>query len=300
MRRFIKPKPLLGIDVSQNSVRILELSKNKKGCIIETCVLVPLLQNQPDDINNITATLKLALKNHRSKTQSAIIDLSYSAIIRKTITIPTSMTSQEIGEFITLNLEQYIGIPKTQISFDYQITEKNRINTTIDLIAVRKERVEKCQTILAAVNLKPKIIDIDAFALARAINVLYQPTHPIAAINLDYGTILTCVIDNDKVLYAHEEFIENEKLKTQLIAYILNHLQLCITTSHHLPTQLFLSGEYAISIDHENIAAQAQLPTTIVNPLIHATLAPSLNHATTIVPAMAIAFGLALRSFDHA
>lgn len=299
MLKLIQPKPLLGIDVSQNSIRILELNKN--GDTIETCVLVPLLKNHADETNNIIATLKIALANSQTTTREAIIALSYSAIIHKTITIPTSLNDKEIAKFLNLNLEKYIGIPPTQISFDYHIAEKTGTNTTIDLIAVRKERIEKCKTILAAVNLKPKIIDIDAFALARTINTIYQPNQPLAAINIDYGTILTCALNENKILYAHEDFVNDTNLKTRLNEHILHHSQMCAATLQQHPTQLILSGEYAIKIETKSIAELTRLPTAIIDPLAKLKLAPQLNSVRVgkIAPTLAIALGLALRRFDY-
>lgn len=298
IKSFIKPKSLLGIDVSQNAVRILELNKN--GDTIETYALVPLFQNQADETSNIIATLKAALENSQSKTAAAIIALSYSAIIHKTITVPTSLNDREIAEFLALNLEKYISIPQAQISFDYQVAEKTPANTTIDLIAVRKERIEKCKNILAAVNLKPKIIDIDVFALARTLNTIYRPTQPIVAINLDCGAILTCALSENKILYAHEDFIDDAKLKMQFNEYLVQHLQMCTTTLQQPPTQLILSGEYAMKIEAETIAALTHLPTTILNPCANLKLAPQLDGAKigSIAPALAIALGLALRRLD--
>jgi len=282
--QLFRPTFLLGIDVSQNAIRILEL--NKKGNGITTWVNVPLLKQHPQEVDNIVATLKLALAPQQFKTRMVNLALSYSAIIHKTITLPAPLNPREITEFLTLNLEKYIGIAKNQISFDYHVAARSAEHTIIDLIAVRKERIAKCQAILAAVNLQPKVIDIDAFALARMLNIIYRPSQPMVAINLDYGAILICVFTVDKMLYAHEEFIEDTNLTAQLNDYLWHYLQMAVATLQQPPQQLILSGEYAARVDREKIAAWAHFPVALVNTKAQFNLP---------APDLAIALGLALR-----
>jgi len=286
-------QPLLGIDVSQNAVRLIALSKKFNKYQIDAAAIAPL-KKPGDDSETIIAALRQGLRSTGLKTSAVVLDLAYSAVIHKTIVIPKVLSAAAITEFLNLNLEKQLGLAPAQVSFDYSIEYHD--NTTINLIAVRKERIEKCRTILAAVNLKPKIIDIDAFALARAVKAIYRPTQPIAAMHIDYGSVLTCALDADNILYAHKNFIADETLKEQLTLQTAHNLQLCTTSCQ--PTQLILSGEHLLNCNLS--ALSLNLPATPIALFADVLFAPSVDpqFINDNAAALTLAFGLALRRFD--
>lgn len=169
--QIIKPKTknLLGIDVSTNAIRLVELSYVGSDYKVEACVHIPLNTPISDDL--ITATLKQAVEQARCKTKNVAIALAHSAIIFKEIKTASGLSDQEIEDFLQFNIEKYIDEPADSISFDYQLIEapiKADEHMMLRLIAVRRERVEKCLKLLQEANLCPKIIDIDSYALERA------------------------------------------------------------------------------------------------------------------------------------
>jgi type IV pilus assembly protein PilM len=253
----------------------------------------------PDDL--VITALKEMFAQTQIKTKNAAIALSHSAIIFKEIEIAPGLSNQEIENFLHFNVEKYTGESAKNISFDYQIIEtKGKIDEhiTLRLITVRRERVEKCIKLLQEVNLYPKIIDIDSYALERSIRQQFKATTGLMTIiNIDAGAILIVIIDHEKIVYAHEDFTNRAEIQsvTQIITYLKEKLL------HQPLEKIVLAGEKAALPGlKEAINTQFGIQTVIIDPFFGMQLSSSISQELVqkIAPMMAISCGLALRVTD--
>ncbi len=294
-----KAKSLLGIDINADSIRLVELSHLGSNYQVEACINMPLTASMPDDL--VITALKEMFAQTQIKTKNAAIALSHSAIIFKEIEIAPGLSNQEIENFLHFNVEKYTGESAKNISFDYQIIEtKGKINEhiTLRLITVRRERVEKCIKLLQEVNLYPKIIDIDSYALERSIRQQFKAsTGLMAIINIDAGAILIVIIDHEKMVYAHEDFTNRAEI--QSVTQIITHLK--VKLLHQPLEKIVLAGEKAVLPGlKEAINTQFGIQTVIIDPFVGMQLPPSISQELVqkIAPMMAISCGLALRVTD--
>jgi len=175
---------------------------------------------------------------------------------------------------------------------------------TIRLIAVRRERVEKCVRLLSAASFYPRIIDVDSYALERVVRrQLKEFLGLTAIINIDRSAILIVVIDSEKMVYAHEDVVDPKELESiaQIIVQLKLKLQLVFSTLHQPLEQIILVGEKAVFTElGPAINNQFNIQTTTINPFFGMKLSTVVSKKVIqeIAPIMAISCGLALRVTD--
>ena len=94
--------PLLGIDISSSSVKLVELTQDKSGgLVLERCAIEPLERGWITDGNiekfdEVAEALRRLLKKSGTKTKNVALALPSSAVITKKITLPGGMSEQEL------------------------------------------------------------------------------------------------------------------------------------------------------------------------------------------------------------
>ena len=96
--------PLLGIDISSSSVKLVELGRDKAGgLVLERCAIEPLERGWISDGNiekfdEVAEALRRLVKKSGTRTRNVALALPPSAVITKRITLPGGMTEQETAE----------------------------------------------------------------------------------------------------------------------------------------------------------------------------------------------------------
>ena len=108
-----KKPPLVGLDISSTSVKIIELSKTGSSYRIEGIGVEPLPANAVVD-KNITEveavgeSVKRALSKSKIKSKNAAIAVAGSSVITKKITMPAILSEDDMEGQIQLEADQYI------------------------------------------------------------------------------------------------------------------------------------------------------------------------------------------------
>lgn len=351
---FLKRKkpPLIGVDISSAAVKLLELSQNGSRFRVESYAVEPLPQDAVVDRNiaNVEVignTIKSVLKNSNSKQKYAAVAVAGSAVITKVISMPASMTNDELEGQIELEADQYIPYSLDEVSLDFEVlgpNEKNSEMVDVLLAASRKENVEDRVAALEIAGLKAKIVDVEAYAMENTFSLIADQLpdggdHQTIAI-ADTGATMTTlnVIHDNRIIYTREQGFGGKQLteeiqrryglsyeeaglakkhgglpdnyvsdvlepfKQAMVQQIGRSLQFFVSSSVHRGIDsIVLAGGCASipGIDHL-VEEQLDTPTIVANPFINMALSSKVKPQTLSndAPAMMIACGLALRSFD--
>ena len=120
-----QPAPLLGIDISSSSVKLVELGRDKAGnLVLERCGIEPLERGWITDGNiekfdEVAEALKRLVKKSGAKTKSVAMALPPSAVITKKIILAGGMTDQELEQQVETEANQYIPFPLDEVSLDF-------------------------------------------------------------------------------------------------------------------------------------------------------------------------------------
>ena len=223
--------PLLGLDISSSSVKLVELAHNKAGgLVLERCAIEPLERGWITDgtiekFDEVADALRRIVKKSGARTKNVALALPPSAVITKKITLPDGMTDQELEVQVESEANQYIPFSLDEVSLDFCVVgpSKNAPGDVEVLIAAsRREKVQDMQGLAEAAGLKAVIVDIESHASRLAANRLIEalPNQGIDTMValFEIGGLTTSmqVIRNDEVLYDRDQAFGGAQL-TQLI-----------------------------------------------------------------------------------
>src|SRR5947199_1537537 len=213
-----KYRPLLGLDITTSSVKLIELVMGGGQYRVESYAAEPTPQNAMNekaivDAEAVGEAIRRAVKRSGAGAKEVAIAISGDAAITKVIEMPRSLRERDLESQVEMQADQYIPFPVDEVSYDFEVlgpSEKDTDTNDVLLVATRTENVEQRQAAVKAAGLTAKIVDVEAFALENACKLM---THqmPDGGIDrtiavVDFGsTSTTCsIMPNLKVVYSHE------------------------------------------------------------------------------------------------
>ena len=223
--------PLLGVDISSSSVKLVELGRDKSGALVLECCAIEQLERgwitdgNIEKFDEVAEALRRVVKKSGTRTRNVALALPPSAVITKRISLPGGMTEQELEVQVESEANQYIPFSLDEVSLDFCVVgpSKNASGDVDVLIAAsRKEKVQDRQGLAEAAGLKPVIVDIESHAARLAAGRLIEalPNRGVDSVValFEVGALTTSmqVIRNDDVLYERDQAFGGAQL-TQLI-----------------------------------------------------------------------------------
>ena len=224
-----KTKPVLGLDISSTSVKVLELSRQGDTYRVESYAVKALPPNAvvEKNINEVEAvgeTIKAAVRQSKSKLKDAAVAVAGSAVITKLIEMPSGMSEDVLETQISLEADQYIPYPLEEVAIDFEVqgvSDTNPDQIAVLLAACRRENVDLRVTALEVADLTPKIVDVEAYTMERAFSLvaeqLEDQDEQVVAI-LDIGATMTTlsVLVGGKTVYTREQLFGGKQLTEEI------------------------------------------------------------------------------------
>ncbi|MDY6992198.1 MAG: pilus assembly protein PilM [Pseudomonadota bacterium] len=360
----LKPDPLVGIDISSTAVKLLELGQAGKGYRVESYGMEPLpedvivdknINKDKEDAGQIVGeAIGRVIKRAKPKAQHAAVAVGGPGVFTKIITMDGGLSDGDMKELIESDPEAYIGQPLDQINFDFQIlgpNEKEPERVDVLLAASSSENIDEHIAILEIAGLKPRVVDIEKYALENAFVLIAQNDpeinegETIALVEIGATTTSINVLAEQHIVYAHEEMFGGKQLTEEIKdryeltfeeANLAKRGEGSVTLPEDYETELLepfkmevaqqvsrmvqyyysmeVSSKYG-KLSHILIAGGcASIPgiidqitnkvgghVTIVNPFATMSVASRVSKKALMkdAPALMIACGLALRTFDE-
>lgn len=178
---FSRGKQVIGLDIGSNTIKAVQISKEKDGYRLEkvgVALLEPeiIVDGSIIDASRVVDTIRLLLKEQGIKVKDAVISVSgYSSVIIKKITIP-EMTEEELSESIKWEAEQYIPFPIDEVKLDFEIIGPSAAadnQMDVLLVVAKKEKVNDYISVITQAGLNPVVVDVDVFALENMYELNY-------------------------------------------------------------------------------------------------------------------------------
>jgi type IV pilus assembly protein PilM len=223
--------PLLGLDISSSSVKLVELSRDKAGnLVLDRCAIEPLERGWITDGNvekfdEVAEAVRRVVKKSGTKTKAVAMALPASAVITKKIILPGGLTDTELEAQVESEANQYIPFSLDEVSLDFCVLGPSTTSSgdvEVLIAASRKEKVQDRQGLAEAAGLKPIVVDVESYAsrlaTARLIENLPNKGLDTLVALFEVGALTTSmqVIKNDEVLYERDQAFGGAQL-TQLI-----------------------------------------------------------------------------------
>lgn len=223
--------PLLGIDVSSSSVKLVELGREKDGrLVLEHCAIELLdrgwiVDGNIEKFDEVAEAMRRLVKKSGTRTRGVAMALPPSAVITKRIMLPAGLSELELEVQVESEASQYIPFSLDEVSLDFCVVgpSSGSVDDVEVLIAAsRKEKVQDRQGLAEAAGLRPAIIDVESYAArlaaGRLIAALPRQGEDamVALIKIGGVTSSLQVIRNEEVLYERDQAFGGGQL-TQLI-----------------------------------------------------------------------------------
>jgi len=150
-----------GIDIDKNVIRVVELQKGMRTFSVAGSFSVPV-QN---------GNLPEALKEVSKKIADAEVVASFDSrdISFRTLNLPIT-DIKKIEKTIPFEVEELLPFPIDELIIDYQVLKKGEKETTVGIVAAKKERIKAQIELLSAGGIDPKVINITPSALSAIAN----------------------------------------------------------------------------------------------------------------------------------
>ena len=184
-----KKQALLGLDVSSSAVKLIELSRSGGRMRVESYAVVPLpvgavVENSIADTELVGGAIKRVVAKAKTKTKNAAMAVAGATVITKVIQMPIGLSDAEMESQIALEVDQYIPYPLDEVAIDFRVLGLNPSNdnqVNVLLAGCRREQVEARTEALEIAGLKPLYIDVEAYAVERAYELMASQLDPSVA-----------------------------------------------------------------------------------------------------------------------
>jgi len=228
-----EPEPLLGLDVSSASVKLVELGRNKDGrLVLESCALEVLepgwvAEGTIEKFDEVSAAVQRLLKKSGSRTKNVAMALAPSLVITKKILLPAGKTDQEMEVLVEAEGNQYIPFPLEEVYLDFSVlgpAAGSSEDVEVLIAASRRERVQDIQGLAEAAGLNPVVVDLASHAARRAVSHVVngltakegEQEALVALFKLGALTTSLLVLQDDEVIYERDQAFGGAQL-TQAI-----------------------------------------------------------------------------------
>lgn len=227
-----KTPPLIGLDISSSSVKLVELSQSpdKAGFVVERYAIEALPKDAVSDgnINNLDAlaeTLQRAYKRLGTRIKNVAVALPAAAVITKKILLPAGMSEEDLEFQVESEANQYIPFALEEVNLDFQVlgpAPNNEEEVEVLLAASRKANVEDRVAAAEAAGLNVLVVDVEPFAAETAFSHIRAqlPDNAedkcVALIDVGATTMSVNVLRNGQSVYTRDQQIGGELLTQQI------------------------------------------------------------------------------------
>ncbi len=224
-----KAKPVVGLDISSTSVKLLELSRSGDRYRVESYTVKALPPNAVVEKNiadpvAVAEVVRAMVKQSKTKLKHAAVAVAGSAVITKMIDMPMDLNDDAMESQIAAEADQYIPFPLEEVALDFEvqgISPRNPDQVEVLLAACRRENVEVRQQVLADSDLIAEKVDIEAYCMERAFELIAEQLEDqegqVVAI-IDIGATMTTlsVLVDGKTVYTREQLFGGRQLTEEI------------------------------------------------------------------------------------
>ena len=225
-----KSAPVLGIDVSEAAVKLLELSHRGSNYQVESYAVEQLAPNSVaektiNDVDAVGETIARVVQKSGTKTKDAAVCVAGSSVITKVINMPAGLSDDDMESQIQIEAEQHIPFPLDQVAIDFEVQNQpgeGEEDVSVLLAAARSEIVDNCIAALELGGLNAKIVDIEAFTIENTIEWISQSFPPgvstdeIAVVDIGSRSMTLSVLEDLKVVYSRDESFGGHQLTEEI------------------------------------------------------------------------------------
>jgi type IV pilus assembly protein PilM len=227
-----KLRPLIGVDISSTAVKMVELVDAGKGQPrVERYAIEPLPKDAVVDgnlasLDAVAETLQRCWKRLGTSTRFVAMALPTAAVITKKITLPANLREQEMEVQVESEANQYIPFALEEVNLDFQVigpAPGSPDDVEVLLAASRKEKVEDRVAAAEVAELKPVVMDVEAYATQAAYELVTKQLpregadQIVALVDVGAAAMKITIMKDNQQLYAREQAFGGSQLTDEIM-----------------------------------------------------------------------------------
>lgn len=174
-----KNQPLIGLDISTSSVKLVELSDAGKGEFrLERFASEPLprgavVDGNIENLEQVAEAVRRVWKKSGTRAKQIALGMPPASVITKKIILPGGMTEEQLEVQVESEANQYIPFALDEVSLDFDVigvAPNSPDDVEVLIAATRKEKVEDRVAVAESAGLKPMVMDIESYAARSALD----------------------------------------------------------------------------------------------------------------------------------
>jgi len=223
--------PLIGVDISSASVKMVELSGDGAGTYrLENYAIVPLAKDSVVDGNiagleQVGSAVERAWKLLGTREKRAALALPAAAVISKKVFMQSGLREEDMELQVEAEANQYIPFALDEVNIDFQIlgpSPNNADDVEVLIAASRKDKIEDRIVVAEEAGLKVAVMDVETYATEAAYglacNQLPNGGREQTVMIIDIGAVMMHinVLHDNQSVYIREQSFGGDQLTQEI------------------------------------------------------------------------------------
>jgi type IV pilus assembly protein PilM len=224
--------PMIGLDISSSSVKLVELGQSGSGEYVlerlgaESFGKGWIAEGQIEKFDQVAEVVRRVVARSGTNTRQVVLAMPQSAVITKKIVLPAGLSEEALDIQVEAEANQYIPFSLDEVCLDYCVlgpSPTSAGDVEVLIAASRKDKVQDRQGLAEAAGLHPVVLDIESHASRMAMGrvVAGLPNEGkdalVALFEIGADTATLKVLRDDEMLYDRDQAFGGSQL-TQLIS----------------------------------------------------------------------------------
>ena len=227
-----KLPPLVGIDLSSSSVKLVELGLGDRSSMrLERYAIEPIekgaiVDGAIEKPEVVSEALRKAMRKANIKSKNVALALPSAAVITKNIMLPADLREEDYEVQVESEASQYIPFPIEEVNLDFQILGPNENapdEVDVLLAASRKEKVEDRVAIAEMAGVNPVVVDVEPYAVRATVDHVtsFLPNggqgQIIAVVVVGQNATFVSIVLNGQTIFEREQSLGGQQLTQDIV-----------------------------------------------------------------------------------
>jgi len=189
-----KEKPVLGLDIGSNTIKVMRLQDRSGSLVLRAVGLKELppeaiIAREIQDRETVIFAIQGLVEESDPKAREVAISVSGSSVITDELVMDRK-SGPEAEQAILFEAEQRSPFDVEDVTLDYHIinVDQETEKMQVLLVAVRNQFLQSQLDVVSDAGLEPVLVDADSLAILNCYELNYEidPTRVIALVNLGF------------------------------------------------------------------------------------------------------------------
>jgi type IV pilus assembly protein PilM len=209
---------IVGIDISQKSVKIACLSNENSKIALESIGEIKLPQVEKNEANKdkflmvFGKSIKSLLSDLKIKGKQVVVSLPEDEVVSRLVRLPP-LKDSEIMDALRFEAETFVPYPLDQVLIDYEIIEKDEVGRlSIFVIAAKNDLISNYLKLFKSIGLELLSLESPSLALRRVLKLGMPMVERIVTIDIGEKNSDVFSVNKNNVYFARVLSVGGESL----------------------------------------------------------------------------------------